>query len=80
MSAYTEHAGPRRSSFDPEALDGTRFRLTQDLVWRIGTETGPAYTVPAGFEFDVSIPRWLHWLFDPREQAYLKGAACTITC
>lgn len=75
MSAYTQHTGPKPDPFDPEALDGIRFRLARDLVWHIGHETGPAYPVPAGFEFDVSIPRWLWWLFDPREQAFLKGAA-----
>jgi hypothetical protein len=75
MSAYTQHAGPQPDPFNPEALGGTRFRLTRELIWRIGMETGPSYTVPAGFEFDVSVPRWLWWIFNPREQAYLKGAA-----
>ena len=75
MSAYTQHTGPEPDTFNPEALEGIRFRLTSDLVWRVGLKTGPAYTVLAGFEFDVSIPRWLWWLFDPRDPVFLKGAA-----
>lgn len=35
---------------------------------------GPVYIVPAGFTFDVSIPGWLHWLFDPEDVRYHKAA------
>ena len=31
--------------------------------------------VPAGYEFDVSIPRALSWAFDPTDPRYLKASA-----
>lgn len=68
MSAYTAHDGP-------VFVSGIVYRLTRDLTWRIGHEAGPAYTVPAGFEFDVSVPHWLRWLFDPHRADFHKAAA-----
>jgi hypothetical protein len=71
MSAYTEHAGPVEISY----LSGIRYRLATDLIWRIGHEQGPAYLVPAGFIFDVSVPGLLRWLFDPHRKDFHKAAA-----
>lgn len=68
MSAYTRHSGPVH-------VGGIVYRLTQPLVWRIGHENGPVYTVPAGFEFDMSVPRFLRWLFDPHRSDFHKAAA-----
>lgn len=31
--------------------------------------------MPAGFEFDVSVPRWLRWLFDPHRADFHKASA-----
>lgn len=68
MSAYTEHDGP-------VLVGGIVYRLSRPLVWRIGHEDGPAYVVPAGFEFDMSVPRFLRWLFDPHRADFHKAAA-----
>lgn len=71
MSAYTDHAGP----VDVTRLDGIKYRLERDLTWRIGHIDGPSYTVPAGFTFDVSVPRLLRWLLNPHDRRLLKAAA-----
>ena len=69
MSAYT-------SSDDViHLVGGMRYALVAPLVWHVGTESGPVYEVPAGYEFDVSIPWWARWIFSPHERAYHKAAA-----
>lgn len=68
MSAYTDH-------FGPVLVGGIVYRLSRPLVWKIGHVEGPAYTVPEGFEFDVSVPRPLRWLFDPHRGDFHKAAA-----
>lgn len=70
MSAYTDHAGSIATR-----LDGIEYRLERDLVWRIGHVDGPTYVVPAGFTFEVSVPRALQWLYDPHDRRMLKAAA-----
>lgn len=69
MSDYTDN--PIRFRH----VDGIRFELTQQITWRIGHIDGPRYVVPAGFVFDVSIPTWLRWLFNPATRQYFKAAA-----
>ncbi len=55
--------------------DGDRYRLAYDVHWDIGTPgSGLTYTVPAGFSFDVSIPWFARWLFNPRDRRFLKAA------
>ncbi len=71
MSAYTDHAGP----IEVTQLEGIRFRLERELIWRIGHIDGPVYRVPEGFTFDVSVPRFLRWLFSPHDRRMLKAAA-----
>lgn len=68
MSLYT-------SWVDMEHVSGLRYRLSKSLCWAIGSKAGPAYDVPSGFEFDVSIPRALWWAFSPYDPRYLKAAA-----
>lgn len=68
MSGYTRHLGVIH-------LAGIRYALVSPLVWRIGHTAGPVYTVPGGFEFDVSIPRPFRWVFDPNDRRYFKAAA-----
>lgn len=68
MSAYTDHDGPVH-------VGGIIYRLSRPLDWRIGHIDGPMYVVPAGFEFDVSVPRLLRWLFDPHRPDFHKAAA-----
>jgi len=69
MSAFTEaHAWYVR-------LNG-KYRAIRPLRWEIGIKgSGLWVTVPAGFDFDVSIPRPLRWAFDPHDERYLKAAA-----
>ena len=68
MSAYTDHGGP-------VYVGGIVYRLIRPLVWRIGSSDGPVYTVPVGFEFDMSVPVGLRWLFDPHRADFHKAAA-----
>ncbi|WP_163268899.1 DUF1353 domain-containing protein [Chelativorans alearense] len=69
MSAYTEFTGTVRH------VGGIRYTLTEPLIWHIGVEDGPAYTVPAGYIFDVSVPAFLRWLTDPHDKRYFKASA-----
>lgn len=72
MSAYTNFEDMYRIHM----VDGhVKIILLSDLEWRIGHITGPLYVVPNGFQFDVSIPWFFQWLFDPRDLNYAKGAA-----
>lgn len=68
MSRYTRHDGVLH-------VEGIRYALISPLVWHIGTESGPAYTVPGWFEFDVSVPRPLWFAFNPNDPRYFKAAA-----
>lgn len=68
MSDYTDHLGA-------VPIGGIRYRLTRQLVWRVGHVDGPVYVVPRGFEFDVSVPAPLRWLFDPHRADFHKAAA-----
>jgi Protein of unknown function (DUF1353) len=69
MSHYTDASGwfaPHPGGFISEAA----------LPWELGRRgSGLWVTVPAGFVFDMSIPRALHWAFDPRDGRYMKAAA-----
>jgi len=69
MSAFTEaHAWCAR-------LNG-KYRAIRPLRWEIGIKgSGLWVTVPAGFDFDVSIPRAARWFFNPHDYRYLKAAA-----
>lgn len=56
--------------------DGERYRLAYDVHWDIGKPgSGLTYTVPRGFVFDVSIPSFARWQFNPRDRRFLKAAA-----
>lgn len=69
MSAFTD----RKEGW---AIDhGDHFVTRYPLAWDIGRKGGPRVTVPAGFRFDVSIPRWLWWAASPRDRRYLGAAA-----
>lgn len=69
MSEYTD-------AIAAEPIGGIMFRLTEPLTWAIGkADSGMEYTVPAGFIFDVSIPVWLRWAFNPTNRHFLKAAA-----
>jgi hypothetical protein len=69
MSAYTDN----RMAF--RHVRGIMYELLEPVVWRIGHINGPEHIVPAGFIFDVSIPRFLRWLYHPTAREYFKAAA-----
>ena len=49
---------------------------TRNLDWWIGKkDSGWLLTVPAGREFESSVPRVLHWVFSPDDPFFLKAAA-----
>jgi hypothetical protein len=55
---------------------GIKFRTTKEVPWEIGVEgSGLWLRVPVDYEFDVSIPRFLWWLIDPRDPRLLKSGA-----
>lgn len=54
---------------------GDRYQTTTPIIWEIGrVGSGERLTVPQGFPFDVSIPWYLQWLFDPHDLRFLKAA------
>lgn len=56
--------------------DGDGYKLAYAVHWDVGTtSSGLTYTVPAGFRFDVSIPWFARWIFDPHDRRFLKAAA-----
>ena len=69
MSAATEHTGWLRGP-------GGRYATTAPVAWDIGKlGSGWVLTIPAGFMFDSSVPRWAQWCFDPHEPRWLLAAA-----
>ena len=69
MSRYTE------LSAWCEPLDGIRYRSTKPIIWEVGRKgSGLEVAVPAGTDFDVSVPRWARWLIDPHDTRFLKAA------
>ena len=69
MSAFTDFAAIRPGGF-------YGYRLGDDLEFDIGKAgSGMVYVVPSGFWFDVSIPRFARWFFNPNDYRYLKAAA-----
>ncbi|MEM9795138.1 MAG: DUF1353 domain-containing protein [Pseudomonadota bacterium] len=58
------------------ALPGNRFRIVRPIKWEVGRKGSDLWViVPIGTVFDVSVPVWLRWAFDPRDARYLKAAA-----
>jgi hypothetical protein len=54
---------------------GDDFITVRAIRWHLGRSgSGWVYTVEAGFRFDVSIPVWAQWAFDPKDERYLKAA------
>lgn len=70
MSKFTRHF-----SYCEVQPRGT-FMLLQPLIWEVGRlDSGLVVTVPKGFRFDVTVPKWLRWLIDRRQRRYLLAAA-----
>lgn len=58
------------------ARSGRGYITTDQIAWQIGApKSGLWLVVPQGFRFDVSIPRWLHWILSPHDPRYLIAAA-----
>jgi hypothetical protein len=50
--------------------------VAQELHWAIGAPgSGWVLVVPAGREFESSVPRLLHWALSPHDPRFLKAAA-----
>jgi len=70
VSAYTDSAGLF------ERLRGIRYRTLSEIRWELWSKgSGNWFVVPSGADFDVSIPRFLHWAFSPHDPRFLKAAA-----
>jgi hypothetical protein len=70
MSSYT------RSTRWAAHVSGIRYRSLEALVWSVGhSGSGLLFVVPAGREFDLSVPWWARLFIDPHDQRYLKAAA-----
>lgn len=68
MSAYTDLS----EWYEPH---GEKFVTTKEVVWELGRlGSGVFVVVPVGYYFDVSVPRCLHWLLDPKTPEFLKAA------
>lgn len=49
---------------------------TIPICWCIGRkDSGWLLAIPAGFEFESSVPRLLRWLWSPHDPRYLLSAA-----
>lgn len=55
---------------------GSRDYVTvRDVDWSIGIKDGPhVVTIPAGREFESSVPKGLRWLWSPHDPDFLKSA------
>ena len=57
-------------------VGGIRYRTIKPVPWEIAAKgSGLRIVVPVDYEFDVSIPWFLRWLFDPHDARYLKAGA-----
>lgn len=55
---------------------GKGYITTAPLSWEVGRiGSGLTLTVPVGKPFDVSVPRFVRWIFRPHDPRYRKAAA-----
>lgn len=51
------------------------WRLLDTIVWHVGrARSGVIVTIPAGREFESSVPWWLSWVISPDDPRFLVGA------
>ena len=76
MSKYTDY-GFDILEFERDAQTGNpKFVVLLPIIWEFGKKgSNYIFTVPAGFIFDVSIPKIATIFFDPTDIKYLKAAA-----
>lgn len=56
-------------------INGIRYVTMQTVEWDIGhIGSGMTILIPAGFEFDMSIPRIMRWLINPHARNSLPAA------
>lgn len=52
-----------------------RWRSTRDVIWHIGrAKSGRVITIPAGREFESSVPWWAWWIIGRDDQRFLLAA------
>lgn len=57
-------------------IGGITYITTKPVAWHVGKKgSGLIIKIPAGFEFESSVPRLLWWVFSPHDPQYL-WAAC----
>lgn len=56
-------------------ISGIEYKMDQELVWTIGSPTGPTYSIPQDYVFDISVPWFLRWIYSPHNRAFMKAAA-----
>jgi hypothetical protein len=50
--------------------------VSRPVRWLVGcSASGFVVVVPAGFEFESSVPAWLRWVWSPHAPRYLRAAA-----
>lgn len=56
--------------------NSSRYILNEPIIWDIGFKGNTnKEVVPAGFEFDLSVPWFFGWLIDRHNTKYFKAAA-----
>ena len=52
-----------------------RWRITRDVEWEIGYKgSGRMITIPAGTEFESSVPGFFRWFLNPDDPRFLLAA------
>jgi hypothetical protein len=52
-----------------------RWRTVADVAWEVGRKgSGATITIPAGTEFESSVPWWAHWILPPDDPRFLLAA------
>ena len=56
-------------------ISGIEYQTVQPFDWVIGGKFAPMkVTIPAGFVFQSSVPRWLWWWLSPHHPRFLLAA------
>lgn len=57
-------------------VGGDQYKVTHDIHWEIGKKGSSLWvTVPAGFQFESSVPRMFRWLVSQHDPELLFAAA-----
>lgn len=70
MSSYTE-----LTNWRIDLGHDNLFVTTEEVKWELGAKGSGLWLIaPKGYKFDVSIPRYLWWLLNPKDERFLKAA------